>query len=204
MSTPEPTHAPAPPRLRAPLIAAAVPALCAFWQRWRFLAASPYPLGVDGYFYPVQLRSLLERGSLYYPSAPLDLWLMAPLAWLSDPITGAKLGAALGPALVVWPAHVCGRRGGSGGSAAGAGVAAVSRGSGSWGHCRTGRECTTSAGGRSSPVPGSGRGSSDAIECRDPVHYAGLLLGLQARVDGDGQHVGGGLLGGGEGAGLVA
>jgi len=33
-----------------------------FWQRWRLLTASPFPLGVDGYFYPIQLRSLLERG----------------------------------------------------------------------------------------------------------------------------------------------
>ncbi len=82
----------------------------AFWQRYRFLAASPYPLGVDGYFYPIQLRSLLATGHLYYPSAPLTLWLMAPLAALTDPIVGAKLGAALGSALAAVPIYFLGRR----------------------------------------------------------------------------------------------
>ena len=38
----------------------------AFWNRYRFLAASPYPLGIDGYFYPIQLRSILESGTLGY------------------------------------------------------------------------------------------------------------------------------------------
>lgn len=82
----------------------------AFWNRFALLASSPYPMGVDGYFYAIQVRSLLEHGALHYPSAPLASWLMAPLAALTDPITGAKLGAALGSALVVWPAYVLGRR----------------------------------------------------------------------------------------------
>ena len=82
----------------------------ALWQRWSFLDSSPFPLGVDGYYYPIQLRSLLEHGELHYPSAPLAFWLMAPLVWLSDPITGAKLGAALGTSLIVWPAYLLGRR----------------------------------------------------------------------------------------------
>ena len=84
------------------------------WVRWELLTASPYPLGVDGYFYPIQLRSLLERGQLYYPASPLAFWLMAPLAALTDPITGAKLGAALGGAAVVWPAYALGHRLGGG------------------------------------------------------------------------------------------
>jgi 4-amino-4-deoxy-L-arabinose transferase-like glycosyltransferase len=84
------------------------------WVRWELLTASPYPLGVDGYFYPIQLRSLLERGHLYYPASPLAFWLMAPLAALTDPITGAKLGAALGGAAVVWPAYALGKRLGGG------------------------------------------------------------------------------------------
>lgn len=85
-----------------------------FQVRWELLTASPYPLGVDGYFYPIQLRSLLERGHLYYPASPLAFWLMAPLAALADPILGAKLGAALGGAAVVWPAYALGRRLGGG------------------------------------------------------------------------------------------
>lgn len=78
--------------------------------RARFLFASPYPLGIDGYFYPIQLRALLDGGHLYYPSSPLVLWLMAPLAAVTDPITGAKLGAALGTAAVALPVYFVGRR----------------------------------------------------------------------------------------------
>ena len=81
-----------------------------FVERWTLLNQSPYPVGVDGYFYPVQLRALLETGSLQYPAAPLALWLMAPLAALTDPITGAKLGAALFGALVALPAYGVGAR----------------------------------------------------------------------------------------------
>ena len=81
-----------------------------FAERWAMLNQSPFPVGVDGYFYPVQLRALLETGSLQYPAAPLALWLMAPLAALTDPITGAKLGAALFGALVALPAYGVGAR----------------------------------------------------------------------------------------------
>ena len=81
-----------------------------FAERWALLEASAFPVGVDGYFYPVQLRSLLEDGSLAYPAAPLAFWLMAPLAAVTDPITGAKLGAALGGAMIALPAYGVGAR----------------------------------------------------------------------------------------------
>ncbi|MDX2089215.1 MAG: glycosyltransferase family 39 protein [Kofleriaceae bacterium] len=88
-------------------VAAALAALVtwSFWQRWTLLAASPFPVGIDGYFYPIQLRSLLEDGALAYPASPLAFWLMAPLAAVTDPITGAKLGAALFGALIAVPAY---------------------------------------------------------------------------------------------------
>jgi hypothetical protein len=88
-------------------VACALVALVAFssWQRWQMLAASPFPLGVDGYYYPVQLRSLLEHGSLQYPASPLTFWFMLPFASATDPITGAKLGAAIGGAMVALPAY---------------------------------------------------------------------------------------------------
>ena len=93
-------------------VVAALAALVAysFYQRWQVLTASPFPLGVDGYFYPVQLRSLLDSGSLQYPSSPLTFWFMAPFAAATDPITGAKLGAALGGALAALPAYAVGAR----------------------------------------------------------------------------------------------
>jgi hypothetical protein len=115
-------------------IAAALVALVAWstWQRYAFLTSSPFPLGIDGYYYPTQLRALLERGALYYPTSPLAFWLMAPLAWLTDPITGAKLGAALGGALVALPAYAVGRRLG-GHRAAGLAAAVIATTSaGSW------------------------------------------------------------------------
>ncbi|MEM9490041.1 MAG: glycosyltransferase family 39 protein, partial [Myxococcota bacterium] len=97
--------------LGAAAVATAVMALIGwtFWQRWSFLGASPYPFGIDGYYYPIQLRSVLADGALFYPSAPLALWLMVPLAALSDPIAGAKLGAALGTSLIIAPMYGLGR-----------------------------------------------------------------------------------------------
>jgi hypothetical protein len=93
-------------------IAAALAVLVAwsFAERWEVLSASPFPLGVDGYFYPIELRSLLEHGSLQYPASPLTLWWMLPFAAATDPITGAKLGAALGGALIALPAYGVGAR----------------------------------------------------------------------------------------------
>lgn len=105
-------------------VAGALLALVAwsFWQRWRLLTASPFPLGVDGYFYPIELRALLDRGELAYPASPLAFYLLAPLAKATDPITGAKLGAALWGAAIAVPAYGVGARLGGG---RGAGLLAV-------------------------------------------------------------------------------
>ena len=93
-------------------IAAALAALVtmSFWVRWRILTESPFPEGIDGYFYPIQLRSLLAHGTLAYPASPLAFWFMAPFAAVTDPITGAKLGAALFGALIALPAYGVGAR----------------------------------------------------------------------------------------------
>ncbi len=85
-------------------------AVWTFWDRWSFLGESPLPMGVDGFWYPVQLRSLLAGDGLYYPAAPLTLWLMAPLAAVTDPIVGAKLGAALAAAALPVTTYLVGRR----------------------------------------------------------------------------------------------
>ncbi len=97
-------------------LACAVAAIAAysFALRWRILGATPFPTGIDGYFYPVQLRSLLAHGHLQYPASPLAFWVMAPFAALTDPIVGAKLGAALGGALGALPAYALGARLGRG------------------------------------------------------------------------------------------
>ena len=138
---PESIHAIAPPAPRARVDVEAMLTLAAWaaviglgawtaWQRWQVMSGSPYPIGIDGYYYPIQLRSLLERGHLAYPASPLAFWLMLPLAALTDPITGAKLGAVLGGALVVVPAFLVGRRlGGRAGGLAAAVAAATTGGS---------------------------------------------------------------------------
>jgi len=82
----------------------------AFWQRCVLLFADPYPVGIDGYFYAVQLRSLVESGQLYYSGSPVVYWLMAPFALVSDPIVGTKLAAAAGGALLALPVYFLGRR----------------------------------------------------------------------------------------------
>ena len=107
------------------LVAGALGLLAAwtFRDRWQFLTASRFPTGVDGYWYAVQLRSILGGDGLYYPAAPLALWLMAPLAALSDPFTGAKLGAALASAALPVAVYPLGRR--IGGSRAAGLLAAV-------------------------------------------------------------------------------
>jgi hypothetical protein len=105
-------------------VAVALTALVAgsFAERWLLLTASPFPLGVDGYFYPLQLRALLAHGHLAYPTSPVAFYLLAPFALATDPITGAKLGAAVYGAAVALPAYVLGARLGA---CRGAGVAAA-------------------------------------------------------------------------------
>ncbi len=121
-------------RARAELVAPwlAVAALVAWsaWHRWQVLTASPHPVGIDGYFYAIQVRSLLERGGLAYPAAPLTFYLMAALAHVTDVITSVKLVAAIGGALAIAPAFAIGRRlGGVAGGLTAAVVIATSGGS---------------------------------------------------------------------------
>jgi hypothetical protein len=98
---------------RAPAIAAlAVAAIVAitFVARWRYLSSFDTAVGVDGYYYAVQLRSLLAGEGLYYPASPMAFWLMLPGAWVLGPIAGAKLGAALGTAATAIPVYAIVRR----------------------------------------------------------------------------------------------
>lgn len=92
------------PRLGVALALAALIAW-SFAQRWSVLASSPFPLGIDGYYYPVQLRALLDHGTLQYPASPLAFYLLAPFAAVTDPIVGAKLGAACYGALIALPVY---------------------------------------------------------------------------------------------------
>lgn len=89
----------------------------AFAIRWYVLqsdgplpGSAPFPVGIDGYFYPVQVRSLLDHGVLRYPASPLTFYWMVPFALIAGPIAGAKLAAALGGALIAIPAYGLGKR----------------------------------------------------------------------------------------------
>ena len=112
----------AAPAFAAPAVAAIV--VITFVARWRFLDSSPYPFGIDGFYYATQLRSLLHDHRLYYPASPMAFWLMLPAAWALGPIAGAKLGASLGTALAAVPVYAIVRRA-TGERAAGVGGAAL-------------------------------------------------------------------------------
>src|SRR5437016_273072 len=95
-------------------IAAVALAAVTFALRLRFLAATPEPTGVDGYWYLVQVRALLEHGHLAYRSAPLVPWLMAAVAHACTPVMAVKIVAAAGSAAMIVPAffvaqRVCGK-----------------------------------------------------------------------------------------------
>lgn len=91
-------------------VAIALGALVAWsaFARYRILAASPFPLGVDGYFYALQGRAVATTGHLAIPASPLAFYLIAPFVAATDPITGAKLGAAILGAAVAVPAYLAG------------------------------------------------------------------------------------------------
>lgn len=114
----------------APWLALAALVAWSAWHRWQVLTASPHPVGIDGYYYAIQVRALLERGELAYPAAPLTFYLMALVARFADVITSVKLVAALAGALAAVPAFGIGRRlGGVAGGLAAAVVVATSGGS---------------------------------------------------------------------------
>ena len=103
--------APAPQRWSF-LAPAAVSALFlwAFLARARLLLETPTPVGIDGYYYAIQVRALLEEGRLHYPGPTLAFGWLLPFAALTDPIRGVKLGAAAGTAAIVFPLFLLVRR----------------------------------------------------------------------------------------------
>ncbi len=84
------------------------------------LFRSPYVPGVNGAYYLVQTRALLERGGLGIPDLPLTFYVHAAVAWTlaqlfhmasTDAIVWAVKGSdAILPPLVAWPVFVLVRR----------------------------------------------------------------------------------------------
>ena len=87
----------------------------AFGVRLGRLLGSAHPLGTDGYYYVVQVESLLSHGRLHVPDASWVHGLLAVVAGVAgDPVLGVKLGAALLAALCIPAAWLVGRTLGGG------------------------------------------------------------------------------------------
>ncbi len=94
--------------------------LVAITVRAWILFSTPYMPGVNGAYYLVQARALLERGSLGIPDMPLTFFLHAALAWLMTSLGGlprsdaivlaVKVCDASLPALVALPVFMLLRR----------------------------------------------------------------------------------------------
>lgn len=67
------------------------------WVDLASLLAHPVAVGVDGYYYVLQVNALLGQGRLYFPTAaPLILYLMGGVSYLAgDPVIAIKIGSAL-------------------------------------------------------------------------------------------------------------
>jgi len=84
------------------------------------LFGTQYVPGINGGYYLVQARTLIERGNLGFPDLPLTFHLHAALAWVLAKAGGlaqaeaivwaVKLCDALLPPLVAWPVFVLVRR----------------------------------------------------------------------------------------------
>ena len=84
------------------------------------LFGTQYLPGVNGGYYLVQARTLMERGSLGFPDLPLIFHVHAALAWVLAKVSGVaqadavvwtvKLCDALPPPLAAWPVFVLVRR----------------------------------------------------------------------------------------------
>ncbi len=73
--------------------------ICRLWE----LTQSSFPNGVDGYYYAVQSRSILESGVPYYSDSPLALYLCAAFSWGFGSFLGPKIVVALAMAAFVFP-----------------------------------------------------------------------------------------------------
>lgn len=84
------------------LAAVLAAALCA-WSRWQTFNQSPYPPGVDGYYYAAQLRHHSERGAFFGADRSLALPLLRLSAiGANDPVrAGQRLATLLSAVLVL-------------------------------------------------------------------------------------------------------
>lgn len=72
-----------------------------FSIRFFMLRKSAYPSGLDGYYYALQAKSLVQNGQLENPDSAPGFYLCGLMTWLTgDAITGCKAWAALASVLL--------------------------------------------------------------------------------------------------------
>jgi hypothetical protein len=94
--------------------------LAAIAARAWLLFSTPFMPGVNGAYYLVQARTLIERGTLAVADMPLTFYLHAALSWLLMKVSGmtltdaimmaVKICDAVLPTLTAWPVFVLVRR----------------------------------------------------------------------------------------------
>ena len=94
--------------------------LAAVAGRAWLLFSTPHMPGVNGAYYLVQARAIMERGGLGIPDLPLTFYLQAGLSWLLAEASGMAMADAIMvavkscdavlPVLVAWPMFVLVRR----------------------------------------------------------------------------------------------
>ncbi|MCP4131249.1 MAG: hypothetical protein GY754_09735 [bacterium] len=74
------------------------------------LFSSPYAFGTDGYYYAVQIKTLLKNGSFIIPDSSLVLYYLAFFSLIGKNIVAAnKAAIALLIGLMTWPAYLLGK-----------------------------------------------------------------------------------------------
>ncbi len=90
--------------------ASATVVLIAVFYKFSLTSNSLLP-GLDGAYYWVQVRSLLENSSLAFSDLPLVIYVQAGIAWLLNDIPSAvRISDAILPALSAFPIYLIARR----------------------------------------------------------------------------------------------
>jgi hypothetical protein len=95
---------------KAGLFSSALVVIVAIAYKFSLTATSLLP-GLDGAYYWVQVRSILENASLAFSDLPFVMWVQAAIAYfLNDIPSAVRISDALLPALSAIPVYLMARR----------------------------------------------------------------------------------------------